>query len=216
MTIEKTVIFETMESKGLGIAPFRCIGVYSIPVVDDNNTELYTLQLNAMPKDYGIGSCACCDKALRHNYMVKSSDGKKFVLGSSCIEKLGQGETVSEMKLTKKRLNARVRLIKKTEASLTQVKEYISILKLPVEQWPVGTDYCKSDIKCVADYSGENMRCGVIVFHPIRQGAGDKTLYSKFDREETYQKAMEFITRCEGSIEYMNKELIKLKANAFR
>lgn len=219
MNNQKNTIMETMEIKGLGIAPFSCIGVYSIPTPpgEDESVDLYNLQLKAMPKNYGsIGTCACCGMNLRHNYLVKSSDGNAFVLGSSCVEKLGDGQIMSEMQLTKKRLNARVRKIKKTEKSIATVQDYIAILNRPVDTWPIGSDYAESGIKCIADSTGKDMHCGVICFHPVRQKTGDQSSYSKFNYEETYQKAMNFITRCEKSIEFMNKELIKLKAHTFK
>jgi hypothetical protein len=215
----KSTTFETMEAKGLGIAPFQCIGVYSIPAPSEatENTERYNLQLNAMPKTFGIiGTCACCGMNLRHNYLIRSSDKQSFVLGSSCVEKLGDGTAMSQMELTKKRLNSRVRKIKKIEKSILQLQDYISILEKPVENWPIGSDYYNSGIKVIADSSGKDMRCGIICFHPIRLKTGDQSSYSGFNKEKTYQKAMDFIQICKKTIENHDTELTNLKAKAFK
>jgi hypothetical protein len=216
MTIEKTTVFETMESKGLGIAPFNCTGVYSIPAATTDNIELYNRQIKAMPSDIGIGSCACCGMNLTHNYLIQSSDGRKFVLGSSCVEKLGQGQVVTEMEKTKKRLNSRIRRIKKIAKDTLKLEDYISILNRPVETWPIGSGYYNSGIMLVADSTGKDMRYEVICFHPIRQKTGKQSSYTGFNYEDKVKAAMEFIARCEKGIAEMAIESEKLKGKSFK
>lgn len=65
------------EKAGLGVAPFRCVGVrenwFEIPGV--------------MRKPGG--SCKFCGTGILYEYMIVSSDSKEFVVGCDCVMKTG-------------------------------------------------------------------------------------------------------------------------------
>lgn len=87
------------ELAGLGLAPFRCVGVASIPSpsMAEQNPAAYQNAMRDMPRGYGIGSCAFCGMPLIHNFLINSADGHKFVVGSECVAKTrdkGLGQVV--------------------------------------------------------------------------------------------------------------------------
>lgn len=65
------------EQAGLGLAPFRCVGV----------KELHYGNASA-GQDFG-GSCEYCGHYIRNGFFIESADGKHFVVGSDCVEKTG-------------------------------------------------------------------------------------------------------------------------------
>lgn len=79
------------ESSGLGVGPFRLLYVASFPApsMAEQNPEAYNNALRALPRDVPLGSCNHCGMCLMHNFVCQSSDGKKFVVGSDCVHKLG-------------------------------------------------------------------------------------------------------------------------------
>lgn len=79
------------ERSNLGSAPFRCVGVYSLPSpgLAAQNPEAYQAALRQMPQGYGCGSCAHCGMPLVNNYLIHSSDGRKFSVGCECVAKTG-------------------------------------------------------------------------------------------------------------------------------
>lgn len=93
---------------GLGKAPFKCVGLYSIPskFLAESNPDAYNGALRMMPRGYGVGSCAYCGTSLVNNYLINSADGKKFSVGCDCVEKVGDRGLVSAVKLAKKKADA--------------------------------------------------------------------------------------------------------------
>lgn len=79
------------ELAGMGKAPFKVVGFYALPSksLAEHNPNAYNLQLKAMPKGVGIGSCSYCGIALVNNYILESKDGKKSVVGCDCVQKVG-------------------------------------------------------------------------------------------------------------------------------
>lgn len=47
-------------------------------------------------------SCDHCATAIVHNFHIESADGKSFKVGSSCVDKTGDGNLISEVKTTKR------------------------------------------------------------------------------------------------------------------
>lgn len=86
--MEKIHLFE---QAGLGIAPFRCVGFASLPnrELAEKNPTAYNNALRDMPSGYHYGTCQYCSTALTNHCLIKSSDGKQFVVGSECVRKTG-------------------------------------------------------------------------------------------------------------------------------
>jgi hypothetical protein len=93
------------ESAGLGKAPFRVVGVYSLPSpsLAEVNPDAYNNALREMPKGYGVGSCAFCGTSLVHNYLIHSSDNRKFAVGCDCVTKTGDAGLEDEIKVLKRK-----------------------------------------------------------------------------------------------------------------
>lgn len=81
-----------LEKMGLGKAPFKFLGSIESPPKSmlEQNPEAYNNALRAFPKfdAGGIGSCARCYYNITIHYVLKSSDGKTFPLGSECVHRL--------------------------------------------------------------------------------------------------------------------------------
>lgn len=116
------------QDAGLGKAPFKLIGKYSIPSASlaEHNPSGYQNALNGMPKDVGVGSCAYCGTALVHNFIIQSSCGKKSAVGCDCVAKTSDKGLVNAIKLLKRRLNQEKRADernKKHEAMIAAQRE---------------------------------------------------------------------------------------------
>lgn len=94
------------EKSGLGVAPFRCVGFASIPSTSlaEQNPTAYNNALAQLPKGIGCGSCAYCGTAIMHNFIVQSSDGQRFVVGSDCVAKTGDAGLIKEVRAERLRV----------------------------------------------------------------------------------------------------------------
>ena len=65
------------EKAGLGVAPFRCIGVReNVYLVGDGSSK-------------AGGSCDYCGTGIRWEYLINSTAGKMFKVGCDCVAKTG-------------------------------------------------------------------------------------------------------------------------------
>lgn len=84
------------ERSGLGNAPYRLIDVYS-----DVGPKKYFVGGCEMEVGYpgqSMGRCDHCGTAIGTCYKLRSSDGKSFVVGSSCVEKSGDTGLIKSVK----------------------------------------------------------------------------------------------------------------------
>lgn len=76
------------EDAGLGLAPFRCLGVerrigpikYQDPKYPGITTEIGA-------PGQPMGRCDFCGQGIADCYLILSKDGKKFVVGSDCVRR---------------------------------------------------------------------------------------------------------------------------------
>lgn len=68
----------------LGPGPYRFVRLVTIQV------GAYGTQVSGKTDDveFGIGTCAHCHHAIMNCYIIETGDGKKFGVGSDCINKL--------------------------------------------------------------------------------------------------------------------------------
>lgn len=94
------------EKAGLGRAPFRCVGIYSIPSssLAENNPVAYNNALADMPRGLGCGSCKYCGTAIMHNFIIECSAGNRFVVGSDCVAKTGDAGLVKQVRAERLRV----------------------------------------------------------------------------------------------------------------
>jgi hypothetical protein len=80
--IAKAAHMHPFERANLGTAPFRCVGGY-------------VSKFQAVPGDPSCPiqpgtSCDYCGQGIMNVFVVKGSDGRKFKVGSDCIDKAGK------------------------------------------------------------------------------------------------------------------------------
>jgi hypothetical protein len=77
-TAEKTAVVHVWEAQGLGDAPFKCVGC----------------------RDLGAtcGACDACNTPIRYEFEIEARDGRRFVVGSDCVEKTGDWGLVKYIK----------------------------------------------------------------------------------------------------------------------
>ena len=122
----KPGIQHCFERAGLGLAPFKYTGSYE-------SRGPITLVQNGVEVQVGapgqpMGSCAYCGQGIAILCGITSSDGKKFVVGSDCVNRTGDAGLVDYVK----RDVARRRTAMRHEREAAQLRE--AKLKLPTLQ----------------------------------------------------------------------------------
>ena len=98
-------MIHVFQKAGLGLAPFHCVGFASIPSpsLAEQNPTAYNNALALLPRGIGCGSCQYCGTAIMHNFIIESSDGHRFVVGSDCVAKTGDAGLIREVKVRRVR-----------------------------------------------------------------------------------------------------------------
>ncbi len=95
----------TFTKAGMGDAPFRFVGMASIPSTSlaEQNPTGYNNALAALPRDLvnGCGTCANCGMAIMNIFIVQNAAGKKYGVGCDCIEKTADKPMVRASHLAK-------------------------------------------------------------------------------------------------------------------
>lgn len=94
MTLQSSVVHPF--ARTLGPGPYRFVGTFDLGAVlsalNAGNINGYNAGLAAMPKlDGGGGSCAHCGHPILMICMIQTAEGKRFGIGTDCIEKLHAG-----------------------------------------------------------------------------------------------------------------------------
>jgi hypothetical protein len=84
------------ERSGLGNAPYRLVDVYSD--VGPKKSFIGGVTVEVGYPGQSMGRCDHCGTAIGTCYKIKSSDGKSFVVGSSCVEKSGDTGLIKSVK----------------------------------------------------------------------------------------------------------------------
>lgn len=84
------------EGQGLGKAPFRCVGLYSLPArfLAEHNPQAYQAEMEQMPKGFDIGTRAVCGIALTNNNLIRTGCGRQFSVGCDGVKKAGDAGLV--------------------------------------------------------------------------------------------------------------------------
>lgn len=114
MTEQAVHVFE---KAGLGLAPFRCVGLFSLPSQSllESNPTAYNNAMAEMPRGLGCGSCKFCGTGIMHNFIIESRDAKRFVVGSDCVAKTGDAG------LRKQTRAARLTVVREQRATRRQM-----------------------------------------------------------------------------------------------
>lgn len=96
------------EEAGMGLGPYKWVGMYSLPSSDlaEKNPSAYQEALREMPKlKGGCGTCYACGMAIIHICIVADRDGVLYGVGTDCVEKTEDPHLGNAAKLaTAKRL----------------------------------------------------------------------------------------------------------------
>lgn len=98
---ENTVVRHKVFKMGIG-STYKLVQIWSLPsrALLVNNNALFHKMVSARPKACQF-FCAHCSTPIDHHYIIRDEAGEEFAVGSSCIEKLGQTELISEAKAAK-------------------------------------------------------------------------------------------------------------------
>jgi hypothetical protein len=105
------------EASGCGVGPFRLIGVCSIPSpsLAEHNVDAYNNALRALPRDIGVGVCRHCSTPIMHNFICQDATGKRFVVGSECVAKVGGKALGDKAHIEMLRIQREARRVKNEE-----------------------------------------------------------------------------------------------------
>lgn len=131
------------ETAKLGKAPFKHMGVYSIPSssLAEHNVDAYNYALKMMPKGYHCGICAFCGMPLTHNHLIKSSDGNTFSVGSECVTKSGDSGLMTAAEYARKEVARKKRNQEKAKREKEREIRYQAKLQEQRERNGGLTDY---------------------------------------------------------------------------
>ena len=93
------VLEHPFEIAGLGRAPFRFVGIVSLPsrALAEQNPSAFANAMSEIPRGIGVGTCAFCGQGIVNNAIVQDATGKRFVVGCDCIRKISTRKLVSAM-----------------------------------------------------------------------------------------------------------------------
>jgi len=123
------------EQAGLGQAPFRVIGCF-----EDRGPHKHVgpggVTVEVGSPGQPMGSCKYCGQGIAVCYVIRSSDGKEFTVGSDCVAKTGDNGIKGQVNVykTKARNEAtdnRIRMAYERFDSDSKVQEYLKTSYLP-------------------------------------------------------------------------------------
>lgn len=77
------------EKAGLGLAPFRLMGVEHRVGPVQTFSETLGVTVTVGSPGQPMGCCAYCATGIADCFVIRSSDGKTFDVGSTCVDKTG-------------------------------------------------------------------------------------------------------------------------------
>jgi hypothetical protein len=114
------------EKAGLGTAPFYCVGMCEIPSpsLAAANPTAYRMALADLPRDLSCGSCAYCGMGIKYNFIVKGATGRRFVVGSECVNRTGDAGLVKTVKAERSRIAKEKREARNAKAAAERRAAY--------------------------------------------------------------------------------------------
>ena len=120
-TEPKPPMVHAFEIAGLGRAPFKCVGMWEMPPKSllEHNVDAWNNAISNAPRTSagGPGSCHYCGTGILNHFLIKSADGKTFLVGSDCVRKTGDAGLINAVK----RKAARVKEAKRTAEQNTRM-----------------------------------------------------------------------------------------------
>jgi hypothetical protein len=114
--MDQTLRAHPFELAGMGVGPFRFVGMVSIPsaTLAEKNPSAYQNALADLPRDIigGCGTCYNCGHAITNVCIIENAQGDRYGVGTDCVLKtddpcLGNKAKVAIAKLQRKQRFAR-------------------------------------------------------------------------------------------------------------
>ena len=107
------------EMSGLGLAPFRFVGIWTQPSSPDGSAstgqfEAYSNEMRSKPECCQF-ACAHCGTAIMVHCMIENSEGKRYAVGQDCISKYDAEGCADETLIEVKRREREMRRMKAEE-----------------------------------------------------------------------------------------------------
>ena len=114
------------EKAGLGKASFRCVGMCEIPSTSlaEHNPIAYNMAMAMLPRGLSIGSCAFCGMCIKYNFIVEGATGRRFVVGSECVNRTGDAGLVKAVKAERSRIAKEKRVARNATAAAERRAAY--------------------------------------------------------------------------------------------
>lgn len=114
-TADNVVVHRHFE---MGVAPYRLVGVWSAPSTSvlEVNPTAYNLAMASAPRSCR-GTCDHCGTGIIHHFIIRDSRRNDFVVGSSCVEKVGDAKLMKACE-AKQREMAKAKREAKREAEM--------------------------------------------------------------------------------------------------
>lgn len=107
------------EARGLGRAPFRCVGSY-----EDRGPHYLADGSQIGAPGQPMGSCDYCGQGIAHCFQIQSADGKTFVVGSDCVAKTNrEAATTAEQRALVNQVNNVVKAHKRAQRHANEAKK---------------------------------------------------------------------------------------------
>jgi hypothetical protein len=124
---DKTPAIHAFEKAGLGRAPFRCVGVEERRgpiVVSEAGGVTTTIGAPGQP----MGVCDFCGTGIAECYLIRSTDGRDFIVGSDCVRKTGDAGLLRQLEphLREKRRAAADRANERKDARIEAAREALA------------------------------------------------------------------------------------------
>ncbi|MFK5951030.1 MAG: hypothetical protein QM500_19935 [Methylococcales bacterium] len=125
-------LIHVFEFNGVGTAPFKCVGVASLPSTSlaEANPDAYNQAMRDLPKGFNLGSCKVCGTSLINNFLIIDADNAKFSVGCDCVEKSGDNGLIQEVKAIKLEKERAKRAEKRHQKQLENQRVYEKELDL--------------------------------------------------------------------------------------
>jgi hypothetical protein len=109
----------------MGTGTYRLVAIWAAPskALQEANPQAYNHQMSNRPKACRF-SCDHCGTGIQNHFIIRDSAGEEFSVGSSCIEKLGDTQLITEAKAAENKRQKALRAEKRHQEQLARQAAY--------------------------------------------------------------------------------------------
>jgi hypothetical protein len=113
----------------LGPGPYKLVGFFALVLPNEANQGRANFHM-APKVERGIGTCAHCSHAIINCYIVQTSEGKRYGVGSDCILKVDMPHTertkLKKLELAHKKNQRAEKQVKKGQQARAELADIIA------------------------------------------------------------------------------------------